>query len=188
MGLGMARFTAVPNGYSHPSSWAMAQISGGLASYNQLSAGASKTDALLALGINIDADMSASMVESQAILALIVALIADLNASGTITDANMAIILLMEAALSASGGLTDAQLQVIVGLAASLTASGAITNNITTLVNLSADIGGPAELSPEGLAQAVWNYLKANPTETGSMKEVLEKAKQSADNAFAVSS
>jgi hypothetical protein len=187
-GLGMARFSAIPNGYSPPYAWSMAQITGGLASYTQLTASIEKTNALLALGVNIDADLSASIVETQAILALIVALAADLSASGNITDANMAIILLLESALSASGSFTDAQLNNILGIMAALSASGVLTPNVTTLVNLSATIGGPAELSPEGLAEAVWNYLKANPTTTGSMKEVLEKAKLSADNAFAVSS
>lgn len=151
MGLGMAKFSGIPSGYSHPGSWSMAQSSGGLASYNQLSASISGTEGLLALGINIDASLSATMTDTQAILALIVALIADLSASGSISDANMAIILLLESALSASGGLTDAQLQVIVGLAASLVASGTLTNSITTLVNISADIGGAPELSPAGL-------------------------------------
>jgi hypothetical protein len=183
----MARFTAIPNGYTHPGTWSMAQISGGLASYNQLTAELSETDALLALGINIDASMSASIVETQAVLALIVALQAALAASGNITDANMASLLLL-AALLGAGSITTAELNIIVGLLASLAASGVLDNSITTLVNLSADLGGATPLSPEGLAQAVWNYLKANPTETGSMKEVLEKAKLSADNAFAVSS
>jgi hypothetical protein len=183
-----AKFSAIPSGYVHPYSWAMAQVSGGLASHKQLSATFSETNALSALGINIEAALSASLVESNAVLALIVALQASLSAGGSFTDAQLAIILLLQANLSASGSYTNAQLNSIVGMIAALSASGTITNNITNLVNLSSTIGGPAELSPEGLAQAVWNYLKANPTTTGSMKEVLEKAKQSADNAFAVSS
>ena len=168
-GLGMARFSAIPNGYVHPYSWAMAQVSGGLASYRQLSATFSETDALLALGINIDADLSATLTTTDAILALIVALQASISASGTITDAQMAIILLLEANLSASGTFTDAQLGNILGLAASLSASMTVTNSITTLVNLSADIGGAEALSAQGLATAL---LDANDIETNfSLRE-----------------
>lgn len=183
----MAKFSAIPNGYVHPYSWAIAQESGGLASYKQLSSSISETSALLALGINIDATMSASISETNATLALIVALAANLSASGTITQAQLAIILLLQAQLTA-GITSSAQMGNVLNLISSLSASMTLTTNITNQVNLSASIGGPTELSPEGLAQAVWNYLKANPTTTGSMKEVLELAKQSADNAFAVSS
>lgn len=143
-GYGVAKFSALPNGYVHPYSWSMAQISGGLASYKALNANISTTDALLALGINIDADLSAQIVTTDVILALIVALQADLSASGTITDANMAIIILLEAALSASGTITTAELQNIVSMIAALSATGTLTNSITNLVNLSADISNAA--------------------------------------------
>lgn len=143
-GLGIAKFSAIPNGYINPYSWSLAQISGGLASYKALNANISTTDALLALGINIDADLSATITKTDAILALIVALEASLSASGSFTDANMAIILLLEANLSGSGSFTDAQLGNILGLAASMSASMTLTNSITNLVNLSADISNAA--------------------------------------------
>lgn len=170
-GFGMAKFSAIPNGYVHPGSWAMAQQSGGLASYKQLEASLAKTDARLALGVNIDANLSASLTETNATLALIVALEAALSAGITVTDAQLAIILLLEADLSASGSFTDAQLGNILGLAASLSASMTVTNSITNLVNLSADIGGAEALSAQGLATAL---LDANDIETNfSMRESL---------------
>lgn len=166
-----ARFSAIPSGYVHPYTWAMAQVSGGLASHKQLAATLSETKALSALGINIEAALSASLVESDAILALIVALQASLDAGGSFTAANMAIILLLQANLSASGTYTDAQLNSIVGMIAALSAGGSISNSITNLVNLSADIGGPVELSPQGLAEEL---LDNQDIETGySMRESL---------------
>jgi hypothetical protein len=166
-----AKFTAIPSGYVHPYTWAMAQVSGGLASHKQLSATLSETKALSALGINVEAALSASLVESNAVLALIVALQANLDAGGSFTDANMAIILLLQANLSAGGIYTDAQLNIIVGMIASLSASGSISNSITNQVNLSADIGGPVELSPQGLAEEL---LDNQDIETGySMRESL---------------
>lgn len=168
-GEGMPRFSAIPNGYVHPYSWAMAQTSGGLASYRQLSASISKTQAELALGINIEAGLSASMSTTDAVLALIVALEASLSASGSVTHAQLAIILLLEANLSASGSFTDAQLGNILNLAAALSATGTLTNSITNLVNLSADIGGAEALSAQGLATAL---LDANDIETNfSLRE-----------------
>jgi hypothetical protein len=177
-GLGIAKFSAIPNGYVHPYSWSLAQVSGGLASYKALNANISTTDALLALGINIDANLDASMTKTDAILALIVALQADLSASGTITDANMAIIILLEAALSASGSLTDAQLNNILNLAAALSASGTLTNSITNLVNLSADISNAAAgvATPEQIAAAVWNAILADFGNVGSTGEALANA------------
>jgi hypothetical protein len=166
-----AKFSAIPSGYTHPYTWAMAQVSGGLASHKQLSATFSETNALSALGINIEAALSASLVESNAVLALIVALQASLSAGGSFTDAQLAIILLLQANLSASGSYTDAQLNSIVNMIAMLSASGAITNNITNLVNLSATIGGPIELSPQGLAEEL---LDNQDIENGfSMRESL---------------
>jgi len=183
-----AKFSAIPSGYVHPYTWAMAQVSGGLASHKQLSATFSETNALSALGINIESALSASLTETNAVLALIVALQSSLSANGNFTDAEMAIILLLQSNLSASGSVTTADFSIIASLIASLSANGTLGSTVTNQVNLSATIGGPNELSPEGLAQAVWNYLKSNPTTTGSMKEVLEKAKQAAENSFAVSS
>lgn len=170
-GLGIAKFSAIPNGYVHPGSWALAQQSGGLASYKQHTASLSETDALFALGINVDANLSASLTETNATLALIVALEAALSAGITLTDAQLAIILLLQSDLSATGSFTDAQLGNILGLAASLNASMTVTNSITNLVNLSADIGGAEALSAQGLATAL---LDANDIETNySLREAL---------------
>lgn len=170
---GFAKHAGTPVGYSHPAAWVMAKQSGGLASFTGLSASVSTTDALLALGINIDANLDANMTTTDAILALIVALQADLSASGTITDANMAIIILLEAALSASGTITTAELQNIVSMIAALSATGTLTNSITNLVNLSADISNAAAgvATPEQIAAAVWNAILADyitPGTTGA--------------------
>lgn len=160
-----------PAGYTPGSAMVMARSSGGLASHTQLNATLSTTDALSALGINIDANLSATLSTTDAVLALIVALEASLSASGTITDAQLAIILLLEAALSGSGTFTDAQLGNILNLAASLSGSMTVSNSITNLVNLSADIGGAPELSPQGLSEEL---LDNQDIETGvSLRESL---------------
>jgi hypothetical protein len=181
-------FSAVPSGYVPPYAWIFAMQSGGLASYTGLSASVSATDALLALGINIDSSLSASISITDAILALIVGLEANLSANGTITNAQLAIILQMQAALTGSGTITTADLENILSMMASLSATGTLTNSITTLVNLSADIGGATPLSPEGLAQAVWTTILSDFDSNGNAADTLKKAKMAAENAFAVSS
>jgi len=162
---------SMPAGYVAGSALTIARSSGGLASHTQMTASVSETEALLALGINIDANLSASITETNATLALIVALEAALSAGITLTDAQLAIILLLQADLTANGSFTDAQLGNILGLTASLSASMTLTNSITNLVNLSADIGGAEALSAQGLATAL---LDANDIETNySMREAL---------------
>jgi hypothetical protein len=172
-----ADHSAIPNGYIPPYSFALPKISGGLASYKGISAEISTTEALLALGINIDSNMSASMTETDAILALIVALNASITASGSITDANMAIIILLEAALSSTGQFTNAELKNILNLASSLAATGTLTNSITNLVNLSADISNSSGgITNESVAAAVWEALAADYNAAGSMGEKLNDA------------
>ena len=175
---GFAKFAGTPVGYSHPAAWVMAKQSGGLASFTGLTASVSTTDALLALGINVDANLSATITKTDAILALIVALEASITASGSITDANMAIIILLEAALSATGQFTDAQLGNILGLAANLSANMTLTNSITNLVNLSANISNAADgvATPEQIAAAVWEALLADYQTSGSMGEAMGNA------------
>jgi hypothetical protein len=168
---GFAKFAAIPLGYSHPTAWLLAKESGGLASFRQLSAALTPTNAQSALGVNVDAGLSAALTINNATLALIVALDAALSAGGTFTDAQLAIILLLQSALAASGSFTTAQLGNILGLVASLFASFGITTNVTNLVNLSSDIGGATPLSPEGLSAEL---LDKQDIETGySLREAL---------------
>lgn len=175
---GYADHAATPVGYIPPYSFRLPKQSGGLATFKSLNSNISTTDALLALGINVDSDLAATMSKTDAILALIVALEASITASGSITDANMAIILLLEAALSASGQFTEAQLGNILGLAASLSANMALTNSITNLVNLSASISNAAEgtLTAEQIAAAVWNAILADYNAAGSTGAALGDA------------
>jgi hypothetical protein len=175
---GFADHAATPVGYIPPYSFRLPKKSGGLATFKSLSASISTTDALLALGINVDANLSANITETRAVLALIVALEASLSASGTITDANMAIIILLDAALSAGGSITTAELQNIVSMIAALSATGTLTNSITNLVNLSADISNASggQATPDQIAAAVWNAILADYNAAGSTGAALGDA------------
>lgn len=180
--------SGIPSGTKVPGSYLLPIMDGGLSSFTLLNASIG-TEASLKAGVNLVATLSASITLTTAEIGLIIDLLASLAASGDITTAQMGAIANLTSSIQASGAITTADLGAIITIAASLSASGSFTTAFSTsLANMSAFIGGPPELSPEALAVAVWDYLKSNPTIEGSMKDVLEKAKQSADNAFAVSS
>lgn len=165
-----------PAGYTPGKALILARSSGGLASHTVMTAGLVESNARLASGINIDANLEATISIADASLALIVALEAALSAGITLTEGQLAIILLLEANLTANGSFTDADLGNILNLTASLSANMTVSNSITNLVNLSADIGGPAELSPEGIASAVWAKETASSTESGTFGAIVQKA------------
>ena len=185
---GYSNFGSTPNGYLHPYSWIMAPYTGGMATYTSLRASIYAAQLDFVSGINLTSSMSAGITLSNAQLDQIVSLIASITGSMGITNAQLAAVAGISSSMSASMSITNAELGAIVSLVISMSGSISTQFNAFATANMVADIGGATALSPEGLAEAVWNYLKANPTVTGSMKEVLEKAKLSADNAFAVSS
>jgi hypothetical protein len=174
-----------PSGYACPYSWSMPVGVGAMSSFTD-SRGTVYSSVNMAGAYNLSVTDSLTMININAQLDQIVSFLASsimsVTASGQL---NAAIQLQASAILSL---VSTANIGAIVSALAS---SGMVItpdSALIALAHLNAEAGGPTPLSPEGIAQAVWNYLKANPTTTGSMKEVLEKAKQSADNAFAVSS
>lgn len=168
---GFQNFTSSPNGYRPPYCWVIATKDGGMGtSAGGLNASCSIT-ASITQGYPIATAISASGTISNAALGLIVSLEAALSASGTITNADLAATLNLVANLSASGTFSNAQLGAIVDMVSSMSAAG--TLSATTLVGayMEWNVGGPTELSPEGLAQAL---LDDYDIENGfSMKEAI---------------
>lgn len=174
---GISKKSAIPNGYVHPYSWAIAQESGGLATYTSLSADVSATDLRLALGVAVSAAIAANISTTNATLALIVALEAALSAGVVTTDANLALLVLLQANISASVSTLDANLINVLNLAAALAASGILTDvALVNLVNLSADISSQTELSPESLAAAILNAVAGDYNQAGSIGEKINDA------------
>lgn len=185
---GYSPYQGTPRGYTPPRCWIMPQKGGGISTTaEQMAASGSLNAATLGQGYPITVAMNGTLSVTDAALGLIVALEIALSASGTITDAELAASAALVASMSASGTLTNVQLGAIVSIVTAMQASG--TLNATALVGafMEWNVGGPTALSPEGLAQAVWNYSKTNPTFAQTMKEELEKAKTAAENSFAVS-
>lgn len=158
----------------------------------------SVSDANLDVLVKISSAISANISMSNAdIVALFKASIS-MSASGSISNANLIIIagVLLQSNISAgmsiaNGNLnfpnigissnmsaqaqvTTANLDTLINLVSSMSAGGLLTAVPQTNAMLSSDIGGATPLSPEGLAEAVWNYLQTKTTEPDSMKEALE--------------
>lgn len=175
-------------GYLHPVAYVLPMKPGAMGSLVLASGSISKLNTEMYAGRNLEGSGLEVLTLTNAQLDQIVALVANGILQIIQTNAGMA----AAVGLDASGLLTlqtiSAQLGGVFGISASGTLVLSSTNFMGALADMIAVAGGPTPLSPEGLAEAVWNYLKANPTISGSMKEVLEKAKLSADNAFAVSS
>lgn len=186
---GFSNFNATPRGYIPPYSWILPIKAGGIStSAEKMSAELTDNGAILISGLPLSASITANLTLSDAALGLIVALEIALSASLTISDAELAASAALVAAMSASGQFTDVEMGAIISMISALSANG--TLNATPLVGVFMEwsVGGPEELSSQGLAIAVWNYLKENETVDGSMKEELQKARTAAENAFAVSS
>lgn len=181
--------TAVPVGYTQPYAWILPKTVGGMGTTaERMAASGSLNAATLGQGYPITVAMNGTLSVTDAALGLIVSLEIALAASGTITDAELAASAALVASMSASGTLTNVQLGAIVSIVASLQASGQLNATALVGVFMEWNVGGPTELSAEGLAQAVWNYAASSTTNADSMKKELDKAKKAAENAFAVSS
>lgn len=166
-----------PNGYRPPYCLVIAHDKGGIASYKNLSAEIT-TDGTLAAGKNLVGNLSASITLTNAQLDSIIDMLASLSASGTLTDAAIASVAALIADITASGQFTDGNLGAIIDIVASgLSATGQFTDvdNFATS-EMSADISSVTELSPQSLAQAVWNALAGDYTDIDTMGGLLNTA------------
>jgi hypothetical protein len=201
-----SKFSALPSGYSHPYSWVMPRFSGAM----NMRQWASLTGNIpnVNIGKNLDCSMGASLsmvADLGTVLAMSCAMSASLNgdipflstlifmscdmsSSGSL-NASLGVLLGMSCAMSASGQLAPEIFVPQNWLDCAMSASGELVANPLFQSNMVCELGkGQSEgLTASEVANAVWDYSKANTTQTDSMKDVLEKAKQSADNAFAAS-
>lgn len=164
-------FCALPVGGLNPGAWVLPQKPGGLAAHTE----ALSLDAIAALvpAYNLAASTGGTLSVTLADLQQIVSLIATSSASLAAVQA------LLQAAveMAGTGALvltpTASQLDAIVSSVASASCSLSPAVTLTALGHLTAAAGGPAALSPEGLANAVLDALLADHTLAGSVGEAL---------------
>lgn len=168
-------FSAYPSGYVHPRAFVLPEKSGAISSYT-LSRGAISPTGTLIPGQPMAASATCSITVTASQLDQIVSLI--INATGAISATSTQLAAAASMAMTPSGSIaiTPANLGAIISMI--LNSSGAISPNLTfsALGFIEAEIGGPTPLSPEGLAQAVWNAVLADFQDAGSAGEALGNA------------
>lgn len=148
-------FGALSSGNLAPSAFILPIKSGAMSSYT-IANGTITANTDLIPAYNLEASASAAITVTNAQLDQIVSAVANGTASISVVNA----ILAGAATLEANGTLTltsSANSGAIFSVTAD--ASGVVTANVTisALAYMEAEAGGPTPLSPEGLAQAVWN-------------------------------
>lgn len=163
-----------PMGYEPPGSFLIAQTGGGLSSFVQVRG--SSSVAASALNVKTaSATITGDGTVTTAQLSQLVQMAAALNGQGLITDAQLAAVSSLAAALNGTGSIT-ANLSALIPLAAALSGIGAIDSNLKGIGRLGADITPFTDLSPENLAQAVWNTQLSDHQDTGSAGKALTDA------------
>jgi len=171
-------YAAYPATYAPPYTWVMSNRTGGIGTLSYSSS--EITNGALAQGVNLDSTPSASITLTNGEFAAIVNILSSFSASGLFTNAEINQLQNISTSIAGSASITDAQIETlaVILLNASMNGSISITNGalgaiidlstassgtltggsiVNILVNISADIGGPTPLSPEGLANAVWS-------------------------------
>jgi hypothetical protein len=170
--------SGVPDGYRPPYTWIIPLTAGALAARSTL-LGSGSLVASGAMGKNADAALTGSG-SLTATGALIVQAIAALTGSGSITTANLLAVLNAVAALTGSGTLAGTMGADAFATAA-LSGSGVLALFPAAVGNMAADITPFATLSPQSLAQAVWDVLAADNDNPGTMGEKLNDASAAGD-------
>ena len=166
---------AIPTGSYPEIAWVLPQISGQIASTQPIQ-GAGAATATLAGGLNAEAGLTGSGDITSAVAQLIISMVANLAGDGTVSSADLRGFLDAVANLSGSGSLTAA-VAALAWMDAATGGSGSITSATPYATgNLSADITGQSNLSPQSLAAAVWSALAAQYNANGTMGEKLNAA------------
>lgn len=149
--------SSFPNGYNPENSWIMAQVGGGMASYNTIEGEGAFTGSGN-YGRAIDADLSGLGDITNAALSLIAGAVAAITASGTL-NADIQGALDAVADLVGSGDLAGA-LGAIAGLVAELDGDGSLTATLAGNGFMSANINVTGDVLNTGnVGQFVWAYL-----------------------------
>ncbi len=168
-------FGGYANGQLAPSSFVLPTKPGSIASYVEASASITANTVILIPGLPMEASGSIAVTVVSAQLDATF----PMSASGTITVAVDSAVLAAAVNASASGTITVTGSAELGGIF-DLLASGTITTEsdafLSALAWIEAEAGGPTPLSPEGLADAVWQAAAVDQNDPGTMGELLNDA------------
>lgn len=170
-----AIFSAYPSGHLSPSAFVLPKSDGAISSYTLGRASISGTSDLIPAR-NLSGSSSLSITSTNAQLDQIVSL----ACSGTLSLSTTSAQLAGAANVVASGTCTMTQGTVICGAIVSLTGSSSLTMSadatLTALAFMEAEGGGATPLSPEALANAVWDSAISDHTEAGTFGAITQKS------------
>lgn len=165
------RFSAYGNGTLHPSTYIMPQKTGSISSYTRSSSAIAPSASLIpALPMQVNGSFTLTVTNAQ--LDQVVQLVASalLELTG---NANLAAAVALQA-------VTNMTLSSSALLGGVIPIEGTSSMQLSPNVSLNAsafmiaEAGGPTELSPEGLARAVWNELMDDYNDVGTFGEQLK--------------
>lgn len=168
-------FGAYANGQLSPSAFVLPTKSGAIASYDETSISLSANTVNIIVGRPISGSGTITVTVVNAQLDTIVPMVA----SGDIVVAVDSASLAAAVNASATGAITITGSAELGGIF-DLIASGTITTDddafLSALAWIEAEAGGPTPLSPEGLANAVWQAAAVDQNDPGTMGELLNDA------------
>jgi hypothetical protein len=154
----VVKLASKPNGYYPSGAWALPVTAGSMASYALVNGSGTLTPPNLAGGLNAVATITGAGAITNAGLGLIVSMVATLVGAGAITNANLNAVVGAIATLSGAGNVTAATATGIASPSATLTGSGIISSAVLSANgDMSAFIKSYGDLTPDNLAQYVWN-------------------------------
>lgn len=185
------RLNSIPEGYGSRG-WRWPTVLGSMSTYNNNPLSIVDSINNFALGNPIEASLSGNISNNNFQIALItflnsaitsnisltandIVILQKIQASITgniqVSNADIMILaaILMQAGLSGNIAFSGADLGAVFDMYGNLSAAISSVNTPTILADMSSNIGGAEPLSPQGLAQAVWNTLASNyETSTGT--------------------
>lgn len=175
-GGGFSPTSAIPSGSLSPQSWIMPQKPGNMASQTDSFMNISKLDMTLIPAYNLLFSSSSSITITNAQIDQIVAML--VNAGMTLSSVQAILSGAANGTMNASGSITvtNAQCGAIIDFLAQGNCSMTPNVFLNALANMACEIGGPTPLSPEGLAQAVWESKTLDYTESGTMGKAVTDA------------
>lgn len=169
------KFVCQPNGYRPPYTYVNPRSDGGLASTGRIEGIAGLSSANLAGGRNIETTIVGTGAVDFANLILILEFASSIIGTGQINNAALAAAVFGVCSISGSATV-DAYIGATVSALCSMSGTGVSSADISGLAHLSADLEPFTELSPQALANAVWNALKDDYNTSGTMGEALAGA------------
>lgn len=166
---------SIPSGGGAPYAWSLPQKIGAMSSFTSAYASLSPS-VILAGGLNLTASSSGSISVTTAQLDQVVILIANsiMSLSSTAATMNAAVNMTASSNMDISGA---ANVGAIIDMLAS--SSALLSGNLTfsALAHMTAESGGPTPLSPEGLAEAVWNSILSEYVTPGTAGKIVQEIK-----------